>query len=79
MAANKLREQDVRTCFVGLYHATSKDLHGFTGQVTISELDWSKGEQFALAALFKFHHVPFVFMDELGQIKASEPFDLSEF
>jgi hypothetical protein len=76
---NGLFDTEVERSFVNLYHEASKYFHdGFHGVAVISQKDWCYTEQFALAALFRYHGISFVFKDTAGNKMESVPFDLTD-
>ena len=63
---NQLRPDDVEKCLGALYHEASKNFHGHDRNVAIDHRDWADNEVLALAVLFTYFKVKFVYLDVDG-------------
>ncbi|CAG8662148.1 7545_t:CDS:2, partial [Scutellospora calospora] len=60
---NNVNVEAVNKCIGGLYHKSSKELHGHD-KIVIHEKDWVINEIIALGLIFKYFAVPFDYMNE---------------
>lgn len=77
MKTNWFIEPVVERSFGFLYHKASNHFHGFEGVAVISQRGWNSTEQFALAALFRYYGIPFVFENVFGDTMET-PFNLTD-
>ena len=59
-------DEDVQRCIGGLYHHSSKLMHGHKNDVVIDARDWASNEVAALGAIFHHFKVTFSYCDESG-------------
>jgi len=59
---NNVNVEAVKKCMGGLYHTSSKGLHGYD-KVVIYEKDWVVNEIIALGLIFKYFGVSFEYMN----------------
>ncbi|CAG8573206.1 44921_t:CDS:2 [Gigaspora margarita] len=64
---NQVNIEAVKKCIGGLYHTSSKELHGYD-KVVIFEKDWAVNEIIALGLIFKYYGVPFEYMNANEQL-----------
>lgn len=76
---NKLKSEDVSRCFSGLYHESSKHVHGIIGEISIFTNRWAPCEVFSLVALFNYYHIHYVLYDSNDNQMLNSPYDLSAF
>ncbi|CAG8541102.1 2313_t:CDS:2 [Dentiscutata erythropus] len=64
---NNVNMEAVKKCIGGLYHTSSKGLHGYY-KVVICEKDWVVNEIIALGLIFKYYGIPFDYMNKEGHL-----------
>ncbi|CAG8762272.1 23434_t:CDS:2 [Gigaspora margarita] len=64
---NQVNVEAVKKCIGGLYHTSSKGLHGYD-KVVIFETDWVVNEIIALGLIFKYYGVPFEYRNANEQL-----------
>ncbi|CAJ0870021.1 5745_t:CDS:2 [Entrophospora sp. SA101] len=65
---NSLRYEDVRKCIGGLYHHSSKLMHGHKNDVVIDARDWAPNEVAALGTMFNHFKISYSYCNDSGNI-----------
>jgi len=70
-----LRIEDVNRCMGGLYHNSSKEVHGHDGSnVAIMMNAWVLNERVALATIFSFCNIKYSIVDLDGNKSETETY-----
>ncbi|CAG8581434.1 410_t:CDS:2 [Funneliformis caledonium] len=72
---NNVTTDAVKKCIGGLYHTSSKGLHGYD-KIAIRAKDWEVNEIIALGLIFKYYRIPFIYWDEPDR-EAKFPYELA--